>query len=81
LFPFTLLNYGFGLTKVSFKTYLFWSWLCMIPGTIVFVVGADVLTQIFTEGTVPWVLVGVVVCAVFALGVIAWYARWRLHKK
>jgi uncharacterized membrane protein YdjX (TVP38/TMEM64 family) len=81
LFPFTLLNYGFGLTKVSFKTYLFWSWLCMIPGTIVFVVGADVLTQIFIEGTVPWVLVGVVVCAVFALGVIAWYARWRLHKK
>jgi uncharacterized membrane protein YdjX (TVP38/TMEM64 family) len=81
LFPFTLLNYGFGLTKVSFKTYVFWSWLCMIPGTIVVVVSADVFTQIFIEGKIPWVLVGVVVCAAFSLVIIVWYARWRLHKK
>lgn len=81
LFPFTLLNYGFGLTKVTFKTYVFWSWLCMIPGTIIVVVGADALTQGITEGTIPWVLVGVVLCAAFILGFIGWYAQRQLHKK
>ncbi|MBU0497152.1 MAG: TVP38/TMEM64 family protein, partial [Candidatus Thermoplasmatota archaeon] len=45
LFPFNLLNYGFGLTKISFKTYLIWTFLGMIPGTIVFVGGADIIYQ------------------------------------
>ncbi|MGH7423919.1 MAG: TVP38/TMEM64 family protein, partial [Candidatus Methylomirabilales bacterium] len=31
LFPFNLLNYGFGLTRVPFWTYVFWSYLCMLP--------------------------------------------------
>jgi uncharacterized membrane protein YdjX (TVP38/TMEM64 family) len=81
LFPFTLLNYGFGLTKVSFRTYLFWSWLCMIPGTIVFVVGGDAIMRALSEGTIPWILVGVVVIAAICLGVIVWYARYHLFKK
>jgi uncharacterized membrane protein YdjX (TVP38/TMEM64 family) len=81
LFPFTLLNYGFGLTRVSFKTYVFWSWLCMIPGTILVVVGTDVLTQGITQGRVPWVLVGVLVITGLALGLIAWYARRQLQEK
>ena len=41
IFPFNLLNYGFGLTKVPFITYVLWSWVCMLPGTILSVVGAD----------------------------------------
>ena len=81
LFPFTLLNYGFGLTKISFKTYVFWSWLCMIPGTIIFVVGADAITQAITRGRVPWMLIGVVIIASIVLGIIAWYARQQLHNK
>ena len=58
IFPFNLLNYGFGLTRVPFWTYLFWSWLCMIPGTVLYVVGADAFTRGLAEGQVPWVLVG-----------------------
>jgi uncharacterized membrane protein YdjX (TVP38/TMEM64 family) len=81
LFPFTLLNYGFGLTRVSFKTYVFWSWLCMIPGTILVVVGTDVLTQGITQGHIPWELVGVLVITALALGLIAWYARRQLQEK
>ena len=80
-FPFTLLNYGFGLTKVSFKTYVFWSWLCMIPGTIIFVVGADAITQAITQGRVPWMLIGVVIITSIILGLIARYARQQLYKK
>jgi uncharacterized membrane protein YdjX (TVP38/TMEM64 family) len=81
LFPFTLLNYGFGLTKVSFKTYVFWSWLCMIPGTIIVVVGADAITQGITEGRIPWGLVGVVVIAALILTLIGWYAQRQVQKK
>jgi uncharacterized membrane protein YdjX (TVP38/TMEM64 family) len=37
LFPFNLLNYAFGLTRVSLKHYFFASWLGMTPGTAVYV--------------------------------------------
>lgn len=37
LFPFNLLNYMFGLTRVSFWTYVFISWLAMLPGTFGYV--------------------------------------------
>ena len=36
-FPFTLLNYMYGLTKVSFRDYFFASWIGMLPGTIMYV--------------------------------------------
>lgn len=81
LFPFTLLNYGFGLTKVSFRTYMFWSWLCMIPGTIVVVVGSDVIMQSLTQGTISWLLAGIVILAAISLGLITWYAQRQYRKK
>jgi uncharacterized membrane protein YdjX (TVP38/TMEM64 family) len=37
VFPFNLLNYAFGLTKVSFWNYALASWIGMLPGTIMFV--------------------------------------------
>lgn len=37
VFPFNLLNYAFGLTKISFSKYTLASWLGMIPGTIMYV--------------------------------------------
>jgi len=37
IFPFNLLNYAFGLTKVSLRDYFFASWIGMIPGTIMYV--------------------------------------------
>lgn len=33
LFPFNVLNYAFGLTAIPLRTYVFTSWLCMLPGT------------------------------------------------
>ncbi len=81
LFPFTLLNYGFGLTKVSFKTYVFWSWLCMLPGTIIVVVGTDALTQGLTQGRIPLELIGVLAVTIIALVLIVWYSRRRFNEK
>ena len=37
VFPFTLLNYAFGLTRVKLSHYVLASWLGMIPGTVMYV--------------------------------------------
>ena len=81
LFPFTLLNYGFGLTRVSFKTYLFWSWLCMIPWTVVFVASGDASLQWLSQGTIPWVLIGIIVLTVIFLEILIWYTRHHVIKR
>ncbi len=37
MFPFNLLNYAFGVTRVSFRDYFFASWIGMLPGTAMYV--------------------------------------------
>jgi pyruvate/2-oxoglutarate dehydrogenase complex dihydrolipoamide dehydrogenase (E3) component/uncharacterized membrane protein YdjX (TVP38/TMEM64 family) len=37
VFPFNLLNYALGLTKVSLRAYVFASWIGMLPGTVMYV--------------------------------------------
>lgn len=80
VFPFNLLNYGFGLTCVPFRTYLLWSFVCMLPGTVLYVVGADALTRGLAEGRVPWALVGVFVLALSALALVVRRARRTLRR-
>ena len=80
LFPFNLVNYGFCLTKIPFRTYVFWSWLCMLPFTIVFVLGADILVS-FSEGKIPWVLMGVLVMVGIILGVVVKHAHEIIYQK
>jgi len=36
-FPFSLLNYAFGLTQVRFRDYVVASWIGMMPGTVMYV--------------------------------------------
>ena len=81
LFPFNLLNYGFGLTRVRFWTYAFWSWLCMLPGTILYVVGTDAITKGISQGRVPWMLIAVAVGAGAILAVLIYFARRKLKEK
>ncbi len=80
LFPFNLLNYGFGLTRVPFWTYVVWSWLCMLPGTVLFVVGADAFTRGIAEGQVPWPLIGVLVGVTILLTILVRQARRKLQE-
>lgn len=50
LFPFSLSNYGFGLTQVKLGQYVMASWLGMIPGTLLYVYLGSIasnLTSIF----------------------------------
>ncbi len=79
IFPFNLLNYGFGLTRVRFVTYLFWSWLCMLPGTVLYVVGADALFVGMAGEGIPWPLIGGVAVAAVVLFFLVRYAKGKLQ--
>ena len=81
VFPFNILNYGFGLTKVVFKEYVFWSWLCMLPGTILYVVGADAVTKAVSEGKAPWPLIGVAAAMIVTITFLVRHARSKLKSK
>jgi uncharacterized membrane protein YdjX (TVP38/TMEM64 family) len=81
IFPFNLLNYGFGLTSVRFWTYVLWSWICMLPGTVLYVVGADAVTKAISDGQIPcYLVIALVITGVF-LAVVVRFARARLQKK
>ena len=59
IFPFNLLNYSYGLTRVSLKHYFFASWIGLMPGTVLYVyIGslAGSLATLGAEGRVrsPW---------------------------
>jgi uncharacterized membrane protein YdjX (TVP38/TMEM64 family) len=80
IFPFNLLNYGFGLTKVPFRTYVLWSFVCMLPGTILYVVGSAAVAEAVREGKVPWILVVVVAMILGIIVVLSRQARKKLKE-
>ncbi len=80
LFPFNVLNYGFGLTRVDFKTYVLWSWLCMLPFTVVYVVGSDAIVKAIRDGAIPWALVFVIAAVLVIMTAIIRKAKKRLAK-
>ena len=81
IFPFNLLNYGFGLTRVPFWTYVFYTWLCTLPGTILYVVGADAVSKALVQGRIPWPLVGAFLVALVFLTFLVRSARRKLQMK
>jgi pyruvate/2-oxoglutarate dehydrogenase complex dihydrolipoamide dehydrogenase (E3) component/uncharacterized membrane protein YdjX (TVP38/TMEM64 family) len=81
IFPFILLNYGFGLTRVPFWTYVLWSWLCMLPGSVLYVVGSDAVFRAVAEGRIPWALVVVLIVAAAVLTLLVRYARQELSRR
>lgn len=86
IFPFNLLNYGFGLTRVGFWKYLVVSWVCMLPATAMVVFGVGGLLGAIREGKISWGLaVGfglalIVMLAAAALAKRSW-SRMRGHVK
>ena len=81
IFPFNLLNYGFGLTGIPFRTYLFWSWLCMLPGTVLYVAGVDAVLSGLSRREIPWPLIAVAAAAAVILIFLVKIARRRLRRK
>jgi uncharacterized membrane protein YdjX (TVP38/TMEM64 family) len=71
LAPFAVVNYGFGLTTITFGRYLAWSLAGMIPMNVVLVLGADLFYTAATRGRVPWPLVAGAIAAALLLAGLA----------
>jgi uncharacterized membrane protein YdjX (TVP38/TMEM64 family) len=46
IFPFNLLNYAFGLTKIGFRSYAVTTFFCMLPACIAFIVFSSSLIDL-----------------------------------
>jgi len=85
VFPFTLLNYAFGLTRVKLWHYVLASWLGMIPGTVMYVYLGSLVNlgaghRQRTTG--EWILYGVGLLATITVTVfVTRLARKALAKK
>lgn len=77
--PFSLLNYAFGLTRVPFSTYALWTAICIIPGTVLYVVGGDAVGTGLAEGMVPVALVIALAGAAAVVAALVVLARRRLR--
>lgn len=82
--PFTLLNYAYGVTRVSFRDYALASWIGMLPGTILYVslgAAARSLTQILAGDVSPGgggtILLAVGLLATIAVTVVVTRAARR----
>jgi uncharacterized membrane protein YdjX (TVP38/TMEM64 family) len=89
VFPFNVLNYAFGLTRVRLRDYFFASWLGMIPGMFVYVYLGSLAGDLASlgagnreRGLGEWVMYGVGLAATVAVTVfITRLARESLAKK
>lgn len=85
VFPFTLLNYTFGLTQVKLGHYILASWIGMLPGTAMYVYLGSLAKAASGERsrtTGEWVLYGVGLLATVAVTIfVTRIARNALARK
>jgi uncharacterized membrane protein YdjX (TVP38/TMEM64 family) len=89
VFPFNLLNYAYGLTKVSLRDYFFASWMGMLPGTVMYVYIGSVVGDLArlsaggrTRTTAEWALYIVGFVATITVTIyVTRAARAALNKK
>lgn len=74
IFPFNMLNYGYGLTNVKLRDYFIASWIGMMPGTVMYVYIGTLAGDLATIGaggrertTAEWVLLAVGLIATIAV--------------
>ncbi len=83
-FPFTLLNYAFGLTRVSLRDYVLASWIGMMPGTVMYVYLGSLARAAGERTRTPgeWALYGVGLLATIAVTIfVTRLARAALAKR
>ena len=89
VFPFNLLNYAYGLTRVSLRDYFLASWIGMLPGTVMYVYIGSLAGSLATVGaeerartTGEWILYGVGLAATIAVTLfVTRLARRALSRK
>lgn len=89
VFPFNLLNYAYGLTRVSLRDYVIASWIGMMPGTVMYVYIGSLAGSLATLGAegrtrtaAEWILYGVGLLATVVVTVfVTRIAKRALEKK
>ena len=84
--PYSISNYLFGLTPVKLVPYALASFVCMMPGTLLYVyigfLGKEVAAGDGKAGAFKWVLIGVGLLATLAVSVYLTYlARKKLREQ
>jgi len=76
LFPFNLLNYAFGLTKIRFWPYAVTTFLCMLPACIAYIVFSSSLLDLVRGKVSAGLLIGIGLIVLVSLIPLFW-RRWR----
>jgi uncharacterized membrane protein YdjX (TVP38/TMEM64 family) len=76
LFPFNLLNYAFGLTKIPWSHYALTTLVCMMPACVAFIVFSSSLLDVLRGRVSPAFWVGLALVAAVSAFPAA-YRRWR----
>ncbi len=79
LFPFNLLNYAFGLTRIGFRQYAVTTFLCMLPACIAFIVFSSSLLDLIRGKVSLTFVVGLVLVILVSLFPI-FYRRYKAKK-
>ncbi|MDQ5986052.1 MAG: hypothetical protein CSYNP_01770 [Syntrophus sp. SKADARSKE-3] len=79
VFPFNLLNYAFGLTKVRFFPYAVASFFGMIPATVAYIVFSSSLLDLVRGRISPALVIGAVLIIVVSMIPLV-YRRFKGHK-
>jgi uncharacterized membrane protein YdjX (TVP38/TMEM64 family) len=83
VFPFFLMNYAYGLTRVPFRHYVLATWIGILPGSTLFVYFGYLLAKSGAEGASPmrWVTRGfILVTAIIAMVYLAKIAKRALAR-
>lgn len=79
LFPFNLLNYAFGLTKIKFLHYAIASFIFMLPATIAFIVFSSSLLDVIRGKISPAFVIGLALVILISL-IPLFYRRYKTKK-